>query len=460
MAPILADYLADMGFTHVELLPVMEHPFGGSWGYQVSSYFAPTARYGSPDDLKYLIDLLHRRGIGVILDWVPAHFPKDEFALGRFDGTALYEHLDPRQGEHPDWGTFVFNYERREVKNFLLASALYWLSEYHADGLRLDAVASMLYLDYSRKQGEWVPNRLGGRENLEAVELLKELNTLAHGRHPGTAMIAEESTSWPGVSRPTYVGGLGFGFKWEMGWMHDTLRYFSKDPLYRQHHHNDLTFGLLYAWTENFVLPLSHDEVVHGKGSLLSKMPGSVPERFANLRALFGYMWARPGKKMLFMGGEIGQWAEWNHDRSIDWHLLGEPSHRGIQNLVRDLNRVYRSEPALWEADTETDGYQWINADDSAGNVISFIRKAPSSGRAVVCVCNLSGTVHRGYRIGVPRPGWYREMLNTDAGIYGGEDRGNRGGVNAEAKPWLGFPASAELILPRLSTLWFEVPRS
>jgi 1,4-alpha-glucan branching enzyme len=459
LAPLLADYLTDLGFTHAEFLPVMEHPFGGSWGYQVTSYFAPTARHGAPDDLRHLIDHLHRRGIGVILDWVPAHFPKDEFALGRFDGTALYEHLDPRQGEHPDWGTFVFNYGRREVRNFLLASALYWLSEFHVDGLRLDAVASMLYLDYSRRPGEWIPNRFGGNENLEAIEFLKELNAVAYGRHPGIAMIAEESTAWPGVSRPIYAGGLGFGFKWDMGWMHDTLRYFSKEPLYRQYHHHDLTFGLLYAWSENFILPLSHDEVVHGKRSLLDKMPGTRRERFANLRALYGYMWARPGKKLLFMGGEIGQWSEWSHDQSLDWHLLAEAEHRGVQDLIRDLNRIYRNEPALWEGDVEPAGFRWIDANDAAANVISFLRRAPSSGRELLCLCNFSGKTLFRYRIGLPRHGHYREIVNTDAGTYGGSNAGNLGGVNAAASPSHGFPFSGEFTLPALSTMWFEVPR-
>jgi 1,4-alpha-glucan branching enzyme len=458
MAPLLADYVQDLGFSHVQLMPVMEHPFGGSWGYQVGAYFAPTARFGTPDDFRFFVDHLHQRGIGVILDWVPAHFPKDPFALGRFDGTALYEHLDPRQGEHPDWGTFIFNYGRNEVRNFLLASALFWLSEYHADGLRLDAVASMLYLDYSRSEGQWVPNRFGGRENIDAIELLRELNRLAHARFPGALMIAEESTAWPAVSRPTYVGGLGFTYKWNMGWMHDTLMYFSKDPIYRRFHHDHLTFGLLYAWSENFVLPLSHDEVVHGKRSLLSKMPGDRWQQFANLRALLGYMWAHPGKKLLFMGGEFAQVNEWYHEQSLDWHLLEQPEHRGVQALVRDLNRLYRKIPALWEADTEPAGFHWIDANNADENVVAFLRIAPSSGRRIVCVGNFSPVVRYNYRVGLPHPGFYREILNTDSALYGGSDVGNQGGIRAEGTPWHGQPCSAALTLPPLSTVWFEVP--
>jgi 1,4-alpha-glucan branching enzyme len=454
IAPLLSEYAADMGFTHVEFMPVMEHPFGPSWGYQVTSYFAPTARLGTPDDLRFLIDALHEKGIGVILDWVPAHFPKDAWALGRFDGTALYEHLDPREGEHPDWGTFVFNFGRNEVRNFLLASALYWLEEFHADGLRVDAVASMLYRDYSRRAGEWIPNRFGGRENLEAIQFLKELNEAAHRLHPGVLMIAEESTAWPGVSRPTWLGGLGFGYKWNMGWMHDTLRYFSKDPIHRRYHHGDLTFGLLYAWSENFILPLSHDEVVHGKRSLINKMPGDRWQKFANMRALFAHMWAHPGKKLLMMGGEIGQWAEWNHERSLDWHLLAEADHRGLSALVRDLNRAYRAEPALWEADYEPQGFQWIDCSDADANVISFARAAPSSGRRLVCVGNFSPVVRRGYRVGLPLAGGWREVINTDALVYGGSNVGNMGRIEAEARPWHGQPCSAALTLPPLGVLW------
>ncbi len=458
LAHAFADYVQDLGFTHVEFMPVMEHPFGGSWGYQVSSYYAPTARHGDPDEFKFLVDELHNRGIGVILDWVPAHFPKDDFALGRFDGTALYEHQDPRQGEHPDWGTFVFNFGRKEVRNFLIANALYWLTQYHIDGLRLDAVASMLYLDYSRKEGEWVPNCYGGRENLEAIEFLKHLNAWTHTQEPGVLMIAEESTAWPAVSRPTYAGGLGFGYKWNMGWMHDTLNYFTKDPVYRRYHHNDLTFGFLYAWSENFVLPLSHDEVVHGKGALLSKMPGDRWQKFANLRSLYAYMWAYPGKKLLFMGCEIGQWDEWKHDASVDWHLLEGREHWGVQQLIRDLNRLYRSEPALSEADADPSGFSWIDCRNADDNVVSFLRTAPRSRRQVVCICNFSPVPRYAYRVGLPRPGWYREILNTDASLYGGVNIGNGGGVNAQVQPWNDQPCSGVFDLPPLSVLWFEAP--
>jgi 1,4-alpha-glucan branching enzyme len=458
LATALADHVTELGFTHVQFLPLMEHPFGGSWGYQVSSYLAPTARYGTPDDFRHLVDHLHRRGVGVLLDWVPAHFPKDEFSLGRFDGTALYEHLDPRQGEHPDWGTFIFNYGRNEVRNLLLASALCWLGEYHVDGLRVDAVASMLYLDYSRKPGQWVANRHGGRENLEAIEFIKHLNETVHRLHPSVLMCAEESTSWGGVSRPTYAGGLGFGFKWNMGWMHDTLTYFRHDPVHRMYAAHNLTFGLLYAWSENFILPLSHDEVVHGKGSLLAKMPGDRRAKFANLRALFGYMWAHPGRKLLFMGGEFGQWAEWNHEASLDWHLLEGAEHRGLMTLVGDLNHAYQAEPALWECDFEPAGFEWIDADHPAENVLAFMRIAPQSGRRIACVCNFSGTTWTRYRLALPRPGAYREILNTDAVHYGGGNAGNLGRIVARAHPWHGRPYSALVVLPALSTLWFEVP--
>jgi 1,4-alpha-glucan branching enzyme len=460
LADQLADYVSDLGFTHVELLPITEHPFTGSWGYQTTGYYAPTARYGTPDDFRYLVDHLHQRGIGVILDWVPAHFPTDQFALGRFDGTALYEHEDPRQGYHPDWSTYIFNFGRDEVRSFLLGSAHYWLEEFHADGLRVDAVSSMLYLDYGRKADEWIPNIYGGNENLEAISFLKELNQQGYARHPGVLMVAEESTAWPGVSRPVYVGGLGFGFKWDMGWMHDTLHYFTKDPVHRRFHHRDLTFGFLYAWFENFILPLSHDEVVHTKRALLDKMPGDRWQKFANLRALFGYMWARSGKKVLFMGGEFGQWREWNHDESLDWHLLGENDHRGVQNLIRDLNHIYRGEPALWEADHEPAGIQWIDPNNADDNVIAFIRNAPTSGRKLVCVCNLSPVVRTGYRVGVPALGVYREILNTDSTFYGGSNQGNGGGVMAEQIPWHGLPHSLVLTLPPLATLWFEVPKT
>jgi 1,4-alpha-glucan branching enzyme len=458
MAHQLAEYVLEEGFTHVEFMPVMEHPFGGSWGYQVSSYFAPTARFGTPDDFKFLVDFLHQQGIGVILDWVPAHFPKDEFALGRFDGTALYEHLDPRQGEHPDWGTYVFNFGRNEVRNFLFSNALFWLGEYHVDGLRLDAVASMLYLDYSRKEGEWVPNQYGGNENLEAISFLKKLNEVVHAQFPGALMIAEESTAWGGVSRPTYTGGLGFGFKWNMGWMHDTLHYFSRDPVYRRYDHHNLTFGFLYAWTENFILPLSHDEVVHGKCSLIDKMPGDRWQKFAGLRSLFGYMWAHPGKKLLFMGGEFGQFLEWNHDQSLDWHLTQWADHWRLQNLIRDLNRHLKENPALFEADVEHTGFQWVDASNSDDNIVAFLRKSPSTGRQVLCVGNFSPVIRHGYRVGVPKPGYYREMLNTDSHLYGGSNYGNNGGVNSEDVPCHGQPFSTLLSLPPLAVLWLEVP--
>jgi 1,4-alpha-glucan branching enzyme len=459
MASQLGDYVADLGFTHVELMPVMEHPFAGSWGYEVAGYFAPTARFGTPDDFRYLINALHQRGIGVILDWVPAHFPTDAFSLGRFDGTALYEHLDPRKGFQPEWNTYVFNFARDEVRTFLLASAHNWLSEYHADGIRVDAVSSMLYLDYGRRAGEWIPNQHGGRENLDAISFLQELNKQAYRQHPGVLMIAEESTAWPGVSRPVYVGGLGFGFKWDMGWMHDTLNYFSLDPIHRRYNHRDLTFGLMYAWSENFVQPLSHDEVVYGKRSLLDKMPGDRWRKFANLRALFAYMWARSGKKLLFMGGEFGQRREWNHDASLDWHLLAEADHRGVQSLVRDLNRLYRGEPALWEADIEPKGFQWIDANNGDENIIAFMRIAPSSGRRIVCLGNFSPIVRESYRIGVPAGGLYREILNSDSAIYGGSNVGNAGAVMAENSPSHGFPFSLTLRLPPLGVIWLEVPR-
>ncbi len=450
----LAEYVVEMGFTHVELLPVAEHPFGGSWGYQTGSYFAPTARYGPPDDFRFFVDHLHSRGIGVLIDWVPAHFPKDLHALGRFDGTALYEHLDPRQGEHPDWGTLVFNFGRSEVRNFLTSSALFWIDQYHVDGLRVDAVASMLYLDYSRARGQWVPNAFGGRENLEAIAFLKSLNEVVHQRFPGVLIVAEESTAWPAVSRPVYVGGLGFDFKWNMGWMHDTLEYFSKDPVYRRYHHDKLTFGLLYAWSENFVLPLSHDEVVHGKRSLLDKMPGDRASKLANLRALFAYMWAHPGKKLLFMGGEIGQWWEWNHESSIAWDLLGDSDHRAVLMLVRDLNRLYRAEPALWQKDVEPGGFRWIDPHASDDNVVSFVRFGADAARPVVCVGNFSGAVRTGYRIGMPWAGAWREVLNTDSAIYGGGTAGNGGIVQAVSSPSHGLPASATLTLPPLGVIW------
>jgi len=453
LADQLSDYCADMGFTHVELMPIAEHPFGGSWGYQVSGYFSPTARFGSPDDLRQLIDRLHQRGIGILVDWVPGHFPRDEFALGRFDGTALYEHLDPRMGVHPDWNTAIFNYGRREVHNFLLANALFWFDEFHVDGLRVDAVASMLYLDYSRREGEWLPNRFGGRENLEAVELLRDVNTQVYSQHPGVLMVAEESTAWAGVSRPTYSGGLGFGLKWNMGWMHDTLDYFAQDPVYRRFHHNTLTFSLMYAWSENFLLPLSHDEVVHGKGSLLAKMPGDDWQKFANLRALLGYQWAHPGKQLLFMGGEWGQRSEWNADEPLDWFLLDQPFHSGVQRLVRDLNQVYRAEPALYERDFDPAGFRWIDASNADANVIAFVRYS-AGGRHLACVCNLSPVPRHGYRLGLPDAGPYHEVINTDSRYYGGSDLGNFGEIRVDDTPWHGLPHSATLTLPPLATFW------
>jgi 1,4-alpha-glucan branching enzyme len=458
LADELAAYVADLGFTHVELLPVMAHPFSGSWGYQVTSYFAPTPRFGSPDDLRTFVERLHQRGIGVILDWVPAHFPRDEWALARFDGTALFEHADPRRGAHPDWGTLIFNFGRHEVRNFLLSSALYWLREYHADGLRVDAVASMLYLDYSREAGEWVPNQFGGREDLEAVSFLKELNEVAHRDQPGMVSAAEESTAWPGVSRPVYLGGLGFGFKWNMGWMHDTLGYFQQDAVYRRYHHHELTFSLMYAFSENFILPLSHDEVVHGKGSLYSKMPGDHWQKLANLRSLYAYMWAHPGKKLLFMGCELAQEVEWSHERSLDWHLLERPEHAGVQALVRDLNRVYRDTEALWALDSEPEGFRWLEPNDAENNVVAFSRASDPThaGDVLTCVANLSPVPREGYRVGLPRAGHWREALNTDAACYGGSNVGNLGGVEAEPVPWHGQPFSAALTLPPLAVLWLR----
>jgi 1,4-alpha-glucan branching enzyme len=455
LAEELAAYSKDLGFTHVELLPVMEHPYSGSWGYQVTGYFAPTSRFGTPDDFRAFVDELHRNEIGVILDWVPAHFPRDDWALARFDGTALYEHEDPRRGAHPDWGTLVFNFGRNEVRNFLLSNALYWLREFHVDGLRVDAVASMLYLDYSRREGEWIPNAFGGREDLEAVAFLQQVNEVVHGREPGVISAAEESTAWPGVSRPVYLGGLGFGFKWNMGWMHDTLGYFAHEPVHRRFHHHELTFSLVYAFSENFVLPLSHDEVVHGKGSLVDKLPGDRWQKLANLRALYGYMWAHPGKKLLFMGGELAQWREWNAEASIDWHLLEQHDHQGVQSLVRDLNRVYRETPALWEDDFEPTGFRWLEPNDAAQNVLAFMRVGTDPKRQLVCVCNLSPVPRYGYRLGVPLEGEWREVLNSDAAHFGGSDVGNLGAVTAEATPWHDQPFSAEVTLPPLAAVWF-----
>jgi 1,4-alpha-glucan branching enzyme len=454
LADELGDYVNDLGFTHVELLPVMEHPFSGSWGYQVTGYFAPTSRFGSPDDFRCFVDRLHRNGVGVILDWVPAHFPRDDWALAQFDGTALYEHSDPRRGAHPDWGTLIFNLSRNEVRNFLLSNALYWLREQHADALRVDAVASMLYLDYSRKEGEWLPNMFGGRENLEAVDFLKLMNETIYAREPGIFSAAEESTAWPGVSRPTYLGGLGFGFKWNMGWMHDTLTYFQKDPVYRRFHHHTLTFSLMYAFSENFVLPLSHDEVVHGKGSLLTKMPGDRWQKFANLRALYAYMWAHPGKKLLFMGGELGEWQEWNEEGSLHWDLLEHADHQGVQSLIRDLNRAYRTQPALYEIDFEPAGFRWLEANDAQNNVLAFARIDASGEKPVVCVLNMSPVPRYDYRVGMPTCCRWRELVNSDSSYYGGSGVGNMGAVEAEPVPWHDQPFSALLTLPPLGAVW------
>jgi len=453
LAPVLADYLKETGFTHVEFLPIMEHPFYGSWGYQVTGYFGPTARYGSPQDFMYLIDYLHQRGIGVILDWVPSHFPSDEHGLIYFDGTHLYEHADPKKGFHPDWNSYIFNYGRNEVLNFLVSNALFWLDKYHLDGLRVDAVASMLYLDYGRKEGEWIPNRYGGRENLEAVHFLKRLNEAAYERFPDVQIIAEESTSWPMVSRPTYLGGLGFGMKWNMGWMNDTLAYFATDPLFRKYHHNQLTFSLWYAFTENFILPLSHDEVVHGKGSLIGRMPGDEWQRFANLRLLYGYLFGHPGKKLLFMGAEFGQVCEWKHDESLEWHVLQYPHHRGIQLWIRDLNRLYRAEGALHERDFDAGGFEWIDCNDWEQSALSFLRKGTSPGETILVVCNFTPVPRLHYRIGVPVPGFWRELLNSDATLYGGSGLGNMGGVEADPIPAHGREASLLLTLPPFGIL-------
>jgi 1,4-alpha-glucan branching enzyme len=455
LADELVAYVSDLGFTHVELLPVMEHPFGGSWGYQVSSYFAPTARLGTPDDLRLLIDKLHQAGIAVILDWVPAHFPKDAWALARFDGTPLYEHADPARGEHPQWGTYVFDFGRSQVRNFLVANALYWLEEFHADGLRVDAVASMLYLDYAREPNQWTPNIYGGRENLEAVGFLQEVNATAYRRTPGVVTIAEESTAWPGVTRPTHVGGLGFGFKWNMGWMHDTLGYLAHDPIHRQYHHHQMTFAMMYAYAENYVLPISHDEVVHGKGSLLRKMPGDRWRQLANLRAYLAYMWAHPGKQLLFMGSEMAQEAEWAESRELDWWLLEHIEHRGVQSLVRDLNTSYVDAPALWTLDQDREGFSWIDANDATNNVLSFLR-SDGAGSYVACISNFAAVPHHGYRVGLPTGGRWRELINTDAQSYYGSGVGNFGGVDAIHESWHGREFSATLSLPPIATLWLR----
>jgi 1,4-alpha-glucan branching enzyme len=457
MADALGDYAAEMGFTHVELLPIAEHPFDGSWGYQVTGFFAPTARFGTPDDLRAFVDALHARGVGVIVDWVPAHFPRDTWALARFDGTALYEHADPRQGDHPDWGTHIFNLARNEVRNFLLSNARMWIEEFHIDGLRVDAVASMLYLDYSRAAGEWVPNRYGGRENLDSIAFFRELNGLLHGEFPGVMVIAEESTAWPGVTANALDGGLGFTLKWNMGWMHDTLAYLAKDPVHRAWEHDRLTFGLMYAWAERYVLPLSHDEVVHLKRALVAKMPGDDWQRFASMRLLLAHMWCHPGKKLLFMGGEFAQLAEWSHERSLDWHLLEQAEHRGVQRLVRDLNALLRSTPALYARDAEPDGFRWVVVDDRAQSVAAYLR-FDGAGNHLLCVVNATPITRRGYRVGVPSAGRYREVLNTDASAYGGTDLGNAGAAEAEPTPAQDFAQSLCLTLPPLAVLIFASP--
>jgi 1,4-alpha-glucan branching enzyme len=456
LAATLVPYVREMGYTHIELMPVMEHPFSGSWGYQVIGFFAPTSRHGSPDDFRYFVDECHRHGLGVILDWVPGHFPKDRHGLAEFDGTALYEHADPRKGEHQDWGTLIFNYGRNEVRTFLLSNALFWLEEFHVDGLRVDAVASMLYLDYSREGGQWIPNQFGGRENLEAVDFLKQLNTLTHGRVQGTITIAEESTAWPAVSKPVYVGGLGFSYKWNMGWMHDILEYIKEDPVHRRWHHNRITFSMLYAFTENFVLPFSHDEVVHGKRSMLDKMPGDLWQKHATLRALFGYMFAHPGKKLMFMGCELGQWREWNYDTSLDWHLLQYPEHDGLRRWVQDLNHTYQHESSLHEVDFEPAGFSWIDCCDNENSVMSMVRRARNPEDFTVMVTNFTPVPRLDYRIGVPAGGFYRELLNSDSARYSGSNVGNAGGVRADARPMHGFDYSMSLTVPPLGFVLFK----
>jgi 1,4-alpha-glucan branching enzyme len=457
MAPRLAEYVGRTGFTHVELLPIMEHPFYGSWGYQTTGYFAPTARYGTPQDFMYLVDYLHQHGIGVILDWVPSHFPSDGHGLAYFDGTHLFEHADSRKGFHPDWKTHIFNYGRDEVRSFLASSGMFWLDQYHADGLRVDAVASMIYLDYSRKAGEWIPNQFGGRENLEAISFLRQFNQEVYREHPDVQTYAEESTAWPMVSRPVYVGGLGFGMKWDMGWMHDTLAYFSNDPIHRKFHHNLLTFRMIYGFTENFVLPLSHDEVVHGKGSLIGKMPGDEWQKFANLRLLFAYMYSQPGKKLVFMGDEFGQVREWGHDSSLEWHVLQYRNHRGVQAWMEQLNRLYREEVALHELDTEPAGFEWVDCNDTATSVVSLLRKGKAAKDSVLVVCNFTPVPRTQYRVGVPYGGFWRELLNSDASDYGGSGMGNMGGQQAEEKPVHGRPYSLRLTLPPLAAVFLKL---
>jgi 1,4-alpha-glucan branching enzyme len=456
LAVELVKYCKEMGYTHVELLPVSEHPFTGSWGYQTVGYYAATSRYGTPEDFMYFVDYCHQNDIGVILDWVPAHFPRDDHGLRRFDGTALYEHADPRQGEHPDWGTLIFNYGRNEVRNFLLANALFWIEKYHIDGLRVDAVASMLYLDYSREAGQWIPNQYGGRENLEAIAFLRDFNVLMHQHHPGVLTIAEESTAWGGVSRPTYDGGLGFSLKWNMGWMNDTLRYFHKDPIHRRFHHNELTFSMIYAFTENFTLPLSHDEVVHGKGSLLGQMPGDLWQKFANLRLLYSYMWTHPGKKLLYMGNDIGQWNEWNHDESLQWHLLQWESHSGLQRMVSDLNHLYQREPALYEVDFEGAGFEWIDCMSADNSVLAFVRKAKDPSDFLVVCCNFTPVPRPAYRMGVPQKGWYQEVFNSDSEYYGGSNVGNFPGYEADNIKAQGREHSIPVNLPPLGIAVFK----
>jgi len=456
MAHYLADYAKDMGFTHVEFLPVNEHPFYGSWGYQITGYFAPTSRYGTPQNFMYLVDHLHQNGIGVILDWVPSHFPGDEHGLVYFDGTHLYEHEDPRKGFHPDWNSYIFNYGRYEVLNFLISSAMFWLEKYHIDGLRVDAVASMLYLDYGRRDGEWIPNQYGGKENIEAIHFLKRFNEMVYENFPDVQTIAEESTAWPMVSRPSYVGGLGFGMKWNMGWMHDTLDYFSNDPVFRKYHHNQLTFSIWYAFSENFVLSLSHDEVVHGKGSLFGKMSGEEREKYANLRLLFGYMYAHPGKKLLFMGGEIAQWKEWNHEESLEWHVLQYPLHRGVHQWVKDLNHLYRAEPALYELDFSQEGFEWIDFHNWEQSIISFVRNGRDGSEPILVVCNFTPVPRHNYRIGVPTGGFWKEVLNSDAKEYEGNGYGNTGGCEASPVPAHGKYHSLSLTLPPLGILFFR----
>jgi 1,4-alpha-glucan branching enzyme len=456
LAPLLATYVHEAGFTHVELLPIMEHPFDGSWGYQTTGYFAPTSRFGTPADFMYLVDYLHQHEIGVILDWVPAHFPRDEAGLGYFDGSHLYEHSDPRQGEQPDWHTFVFNYGRNEVQNFLTANALFWLDKYHVDGLRVDAVAAMLYLDYGRSEGQWVPNRYGGKENIDAVHFLRALNEHVYAAFPDVTMIAEESTSWPQVSRPTYLGGLGFGLKWNMGWMHDTLNYMSLDPVFRNFHQNEITFSLVYAFAENFVLPFSHDEVVYGKGSMLRKMPGDDWQKFANLRLLYGYMFGHPGKKLLFMGNEFGQWSEWNHDASLEWHLLKEPFHAGAKQWVRDLNTLYRGQALLHEMDSDPAGFEWVDCTDFHRSIISFLRRGRNPNEQLLFVCNFTPVVRQNYRVGVPLDCYWKEILNSDAVLYGGSGQGNFGGLAAAPLPIHGRPFSLNMTLPPLGIVVFQ----